>query len=131
MKELYDHTAKFFTDGLTCPYCKKVAVWCNNKERYGKQYGDSYMCYWCKDCDSYVGCHQNSKKPLGSMANKELRQLRIQCHSLIDNLWKNGKMSRKEMYRMLSDKFGRTVHIGWSREEECREIISKLTPSVT
>jgi len=116
---------------MNCPYCKKEAPWVENKAKYGRNFGKSYMCYYCKDCDAYVGCHQNTKVALGSMANAELRALRMQCHALIDPLWKDGKMTRKEMYRMLNEKFGRTIHIGWSREEECREIISKLAPSVT
>lgn len=53
------------------------------------------MCYWCKDCDTYVGCHQNSRKPLGSIGNAELRKLRIQVYSIIDVRWKSGEMTRK------------------------------------
>ncbi len=131
MKALYEHSANFWKDGLTCPYCKKNAKWCENKEKYGRNFGKSYMCYWCKDCDSYVGCHENTRRPLGSMANKELRQLRMKCHDLIDKFWKEGNMNRKEMYRMLNEKFGRTVHIGWSNEEECREIIKEFTPPLS
>lgn len=127
MKEFFDHSSKFFTDGLTCPYCKNAARWCSNEERYGRRYGQSYMCYWCKDCDAYVGCHQNSKKPLGSMANAELRKLRILAHAVIDPLWRSGKMDRRQMYRMLSEKLGRTVHIGWSDEKDCKEIIEKFS----
>lgn len=113
---------------MECPYCGKEAPWVENKEKYGRNFGKSYMCYWCKDCDAYVGCHQNSQQPLGTMANAELRRLRMKAHEVVDTLWKSGKMSRKEMYRLLSEKMGKTVHIGWSNEEECKDIISKFTP---
>ena len=50
---------------MICPYCNKEAKWCENKVIYGKNYGKSYMCYYCKDCDAYVGCHNNTKFPNG------------------------------------------------------------------
>lgn len=112
---------------MECPYCKKQARWCENKERYGKNYGKSYMCYWCKDCDSYVGCHNNSKRPLGTMANKELREWRIKTHSVIDPLWKDGEYSRAQVYTKLNVAFGKEIHVGESDIELCKEIIKKLT----
>ena len=111
---------------LYCPYCKKPAVWCNNREVYGKQYGKSYMCYWCKDCDAYVGTHQNSKQPLGTMANKDLRTMRRKAHAHVDPLWKEGKMSRGEMYSSLQRIFGYEVHIGASDIATCKKIL-KIT----
>ena len=107
---------------MKCPYCKKEAIWCENKEIYGRNYGKSYMCYLCKDCDAYVGTHNNSKKPLGTMANTELRSFRVLAHSKIDPLWKNGDMSRKDVYKMLKDKFGKEIHIGESDIETCKLI---------
>lgn len=111
---------------MICPYCKKEARWCENKERYGKNYGKSYMCYWCKDCDSYVGCHENTKRPLGTMANAELREWRMKTHAAIDPLWKEGKMTRKQVYSFLSQSLGREIHVGESDIEMCQKIISTI-----
>lgn len=108
---------------MICPYCHKEARWCENKERYGKNYGASYMCYWCKDCDAYVGCHKNSRKPLGTMANKELREWRIKAHGAVDWLWKSGKMPRWKLYMDMAKRYGRDVHIGESDIEMCKTII--------
>ena len=99
---------------MTCPYCGKKAQWCENKIIYGRNYGKSYMCYYCADCDAYVGCHQNTQIPLGTMANKELRGLRIKAHNLIDPLWKSGKMKRGDVYKALV-KMG-IKHISWANE---------------
>ena len=109
-----------------CPYCKKEAKWCENKEIYGKNYGKSYMCYYCKPCNAYVGCHQNSREPLGSMANRETRDLRKQCHRLFDPLWKEKKMSRKEAYDYLLKNTG-VKHIAWSNESDCLKVIKLLS----
>lgn len=108
---------------MVCPYCNKEAVWCSNDNIYGRQYGKSYMCYLCKDCNAYVGCHQNTRKPLGSMANEELRRWRKIVHGFIDPIWKSGKLKRKQVYDELSRKLGRQIHVGESNIEQCKEII--------
>src|SRR3990167_1966788 len=102
---------------MKCPYCGKNAQYAPNEEFYGKRYGKSYMAYFCKPCNAYVGTHENSTRPLGTMANKELRDKRIETHTLFDPLWKLGSMSRKEAYNMLSKRLGRSVHIAQSNLE--------------
>lgn len=109
---------------MNCPYCNKEALWVSNEKIYGKRYGKSYMAYLCKECDAYVGCHNNTNKPLGTMANKELRELRMKAHGSVDWLWKSGKMPRWKMYKLLEEKFGKPIHIGESNEETCKKIIS-------
>jgi len=108
---------------MICPYCKKEAVWCENKEIYGRNYGKSFMCYLCKNCDAYVGCHQNTKKPLGTLANKELREWRKKTHAVLDPLWKLGRYTRKKVYRMISEKMGKDIHIGESDIKTCKKVI--------
>ena len=111
---------------MICPYCSKPAKYGPNEEYYGSRYGRSYMCYYCKECDAYVGTHNNTKKPLGTMANKELRQWRIKTHGVFDLLWKNGKFKRQEAYEMLDKHFGKEVHIGEADIEMCKKIIDYL-----
>lgn len=115
---------------MICPYCNKEAVWCENKEIYGRNYGKSYMCYLCKDCDAYVGCHQNTKKPLGTIANKELRRWRMKAHEHLDRLWKDKIFTRKQVYQMLKEIFHREIHVGESDIKTCQEIIRKLQKPV-
>lgn len=61
---------------MECNYCGRDAEWVENKEIYGRNYGNSYMTWLCRHCDAYVGCHHNTKKPLGRMSNKEERELK-------------------------------------------------------
>ena len=109
---------------VICPKCNKEAPWVENKEKYGRNFGKSFMCYFCKPCGTYVGCHENTRRPLGTMADKELMQLRMKAHATIDPLWKDGKMKRKEVYKLLKEKFGREIHIGESDIETCKKIIN-------
>lgn len=108
---------------MTCPYCGQIAHWVDNKAVYGRNFGRSYMMYLCKPCDAYVGCHKNSKTPLGTLANAELRYFRKLAHSKFDVMWNTGRMTRSKAYRFLKKYFGREIHIGEADIETCREII--------
>lgn len=109
---------------MICPYCKKEANYGPNEEWYnGKRYGKSYMCYYCKPCDAYVGTHNNTTKPLGTMANRELRQMRMKVHNKIDPLWKEKGWKRGEVYFEISSRLGYTYHTGESDIETCKKIL--------
>ena len=115
---------------MICQYCGKEAIWCENKEIYGKNFGKSYMCYYCKDCDAYVGCHNNTKKPLGTLANKELRQWRIKTHQKIDGYWKANICTRARIYKLLEQIFKKEVHVGSSDIEMCQAIIKATSDTI-
>lgn len=124
MNEVWPQYAKPNTASVVCPYCNNPARFVDNAEIYGKRYGTSYMAYWCKPCDARVGVHENDPaRPLGTMANAELRQWRQKAHAAIDPIWKDGWMRRKKVYQCLSDAFGYEVHIGESDSAQCQVII--------
>ena len=112
---------------MICPYCGDYAKWCSSEEIYGRRYGKSYMCYYCKKCDAYVGCHNNSKKALGTLANVGLREWRKKAHKRFDPLWRRGKNKqnrRSKAYIWLSEQLGvPSVHIGEANTETCQKII--------
>jgi len=115
---------------MNCPYCNKPAEWVANKEVYGKNYGKSYMIWLCKPCDAYVGCHNNTNKPLGTIANRELRQWRRTAkeewiNSKLDGNWKNKKL-RSKGYQWLGDLFGKEFHFGESTIEDCKKVLEYL-----
>jgi len=108
---------------MICPYCNQPAKYGPNEEFYGKRYGRSYMCYYCKPCDAYVGTHNNTTEPLGTMANRELRQWRMKAHDAFDPFWRKWGMKRNEAYEMLNTAFGKDIHIGSADIETCQKII--------
>lgn len=108
---------------MFCPYDGTPAEWVNNSRIYGKSYGKSYMCWLCPTCGAYVGCHNNTRKPLGTMANRELRNWRMHAHSHIDPIWKDGALPRGVVYAILHEQFGRPIHIGEADIETCKKII--------
>ena len=109
---------------MICPYCNKQSYYGENKIIYWRNYGASYMCYYCKDCNSYVWTHKNTKRPLWTMADKELRELRIKTHEIFDKLWKNNTMTRPQAYRKLKKYFRKEVHIWESDILMCNRIIN-------
>jgi len=111
---------------MNCPYCDQPAKYAPNEEFYGKRYGKSYMCYFCKPCGAYVGTHNNTERALGTMANQELRNWRKKAHTMFDPLWRDGKMTRKEAYRWLKEKTGKWIHMGESDIETCKLVIEKI-----
>ncbi len=109
---------------MKCPYCGEPAQWVPNEVIYGRRYGRSYMAWYCRKDNAYVGCHNNTKTPLGTMANKELRQWRVKAHAHIDPLWKSGRITRKKLYKRLNGYFGREVHIGEADIRLCKAIVA-------
>lgn len=109
---------------VICPYCESEAEFISNEVVYGKPFGDSWMIYLCRNCEAYVGTHFNDpRKPLGTLAKRDLRRMRIKAHEHIDHLWRSGRYRRSTVYQALNYVFGREIHIGESDIETCRKIL--------
>ncbi|TLG71393.1 zinc-finger-containing protein [Culicoidibacter larvae] len=113
---------------LICPYCGSEAKLLSSKEFYGTDYGTNV--YSCPDCDAYVGTHGRGGRPLGTLANQQLRILRRKCHKEFDKLWqKRGGWTRGGAYQWLADTMGLTAeeaHIGMFSVEQCQLLLAKL-----
>lgn len=122
---------------VICPYCGKPAVFVDSAEVYhGRSYG---MIWLCRDCQAWVGVHRGGKKPLGRLANKTLRTLKMQAHAAFDPLWKDGLIDRLTLpkgveqmkdrnraYLWLAFELGvapAQCHIGMFDEDRCRQVI--------
>lgn len=85
-----------------------------------------FVCSRYPTCDSYVGVHKKSRKPLGTLANKELRGKRIQAHMVFNRFWE-GRMRRWQAYKWMQARLGlssRQAHIATFSEYMCDELIS-------
>lgn len=122
---------------MNCPYCHRPAQFLTSLEYYGRDFGSNV--YACIPCGASVGTHRRSKRPLGTMANAELRGLRKQAHHLFDPLWRNKLMGRKAAYKILRKMMGLSkeqAHIGMFNKGQCLvliEILSRYwgTPNTT
>lgn len=108
---------------IKCPYCGKQAEFVDSIEIYGTSYG---MAYWCRDCDAYVGCHKGTDKPLGRLANAELRKWKMRAHAAFDLLWKGRFMRRWQAYAWLASELdipSEKCHIGMMDIHMCQKVI--------
>lgn len=81
------------------------------------------MFWLCKPCNAYVGCHQNTKRPLGTITNAETSEWRKKVHAKIDPLWQEGHYSRGELYAKISKEIGKKYHTGEASIETCKQIL--------
>ena len=101
---------------IYCCNCNKdVNVILTNGEEVYPHRKDLYKLnfYKCIHCSNFVGCHKSYSKvpkPLGVIASKEIKEKRIIIHNIIDPLFLSGKINRKELYKIISDRLGYTYH---------------------
>ncbi len=116
---------------IICPYCNGKVIYTSNATIYGREYGNG-RCYRCMKCDAYVGVHNRTNIPLGRLANRELRELKKECHALFDPVWKQNKnIKREHAYGRLANVLNIPInecHFGWFDKEmllKAKEILTK------
>lgn len=110
---------------VICPYCGERAEFVDSKIVYGKSYGKIYL---CRKCFAYVGVHKGTDKPLGRLANAELRYWKKAAHAAFDPIWKYGRFRgyRNAAYGWLAGRMGLSVeetHIGMFDVAQCKKAI--------
>lgn len=112
---------------MKCPYCGGGASLSDSSIIYGgRSYGAVYLCENYPECDTYVGVHKGTKRPMGTLANAELRKLRKEAHGAMDWWWKHVKLTKAECYAKLANILHvplKEAHIGMLNEAECKKVI--------
>ena len=111
---------------VICDYCGKPAQFVDSALVYhGHSYG---RVYYCPDCQAWVGVHKGTDRPLGRLADAELRRWKRIAHMNFDRIWRNNRrMSRKKAYEWLSSQMGlpaEETHIGMFDVGRCKEVIA-------
>jgi len=112
---------------MRCDYCGEPAKLVTGKEIYPHR-KDLYSkkIYSCSDCGAYVGCHDGTEKPLGRLANKQLRYWKMRSHAAFDPKWRTKHMTRGAAYRWLAKKLGihwKACHIGMFDVDMCKRVV--------
>lgn len=123
---------------VICPYCHGNATFLPSSEAlyHGRDYGPAYACF--KDA-AWVGCHPHSERPLGRLANAELRGWKMKAHAAFDPVWiarwhtkhaldarYSKPMARGGRYRALAELLGiprEQAHIGMFSVELCQRTV--------
>ena len=112
---------------VRCPYCGDTAGLVGGDRIYPHRPDLHAKRFWlCSPCAAYVGCHPGTDKPLGRLADDELRRAKMAAHGMFDDLWKSGEMRRSEAYAWLANEMGiepRDCHIGMMDVAQCRAVV--------
>lgn len=120
---------------------KTINLWCVNcsadvraslvrgEKLYPHRSDLSRLPFWeCPKCLNTVGTHYKSSeplKPLGVIATKEMKTMRVDIHNLIDPIWKSGVMTRTQVYGFISRRLGHDYHTGELRTvAEARKVLA-------
>ena len=113
-----------------CPYCGAEAkirpASVVYKENTLHSDGFLFVCDRYPKCDAYVGAHKESRKPMGTLANGDLRNKRIQAHKVFDRMWQSGLMTKWEAYKWMQATFclnESQAHIAMFSEYMCDRLI--------
>jgi len=109
---------------VICQYCQQEAVFMTTEQFYGRDYGTNM--WVCRPCNAYVGTHKRTDVPLGTLANKELREWRKKAHAVVDPLWRGRRKSRTQVYSWIQHVMKMTkeeAHIGMMDVEDCKRLI--------
>lgn len=67
---------------MRCPYCGSPVI-LRSADGIYRENANGTMLYVCKRypvCDAYVRTHPGTSRPVGTLANRELRSLRREAH---------------------------------------------------
>ena len=111
---------------VICPYCGAQAILRPGSYLFNDvSIEQLYVCTKYPVCDSYVAAHPD-KRPMGLLADAELRMKRREAHHAFDELWKQGIFTRSVAYKWMSDLFyikGQEAHIGKLDIDRCERLI--------
>ena len=107
-----------------CDYCGKAARYVDSDIVYGRSYG---MIWYCPTCRAWVGCHRGTDRPMGRLANAELRLWKRSAHAAFDPLWRGkSAYTRRAAYAWLAQEMGLPIeeaHIGLFDVDQCKQVI--------
>jgi hypothetical protein len=116
---------------VICQYCGAAAAFRPTSSHvYSKDFGPIWHCV---PCAAWVGCHPDGR-PLGTLANANLRKIRVAAHNafnpLIERKIAREKCSKTKAknaaYAWLSKQLGiprEQCHIGMFNEEQCSSVM--------
>lgn len=116
---------------INCPYCGSPALCRPASIVHGSSVLEKgrylYICSHWPECDSYVAAHKKDKRPMGNLANKELRHKRMLAHRALEELQQARHMEKWAVYLWLQGHLNlneEQAHIGLFSEQMCEQVIS-------
>lgn len=120
-----------------CPYCGGDAVlvtgWTISQDLSNRKY------WYCAGDNAYIGAHAKTERPLGTMADPDLREARRAAHVEFDEIWQEKALretlepfhARGKGYRWLAEQMQIPVseaNISTMGLEQCAIVIRICRP---
>lgn len=111
----------------SCPVCNTYAMLVGGEEIYPHRPDLHHKKFWaCLMHDAYVGCHPDSTRPLGRLADAATRRLKVNAHAAFDPIWKSKELTRSRAYHWLADQLGippQECHMGSLSDDHLRRVV--------
>lgn len=127
---IHSHKNKKSMQVPICPYCGKRSILRPAEYVYGAATISTgsllYVCSGYPECKAYVGVHEGTKNPKGTLADSELRNKRIRAHRALNGIVSAGCMSKDGVYTWLSGRLNipyEETHIGYFSDYLCEQTI--------
>ena len=128
---------------VICDYCDRPAKLVTGNVIYPHRTDLFSKKFWqCEPCGAYVGCHPadtkhqrgdgDGAKPMGRLANAELRRAKQAAHAAFDPLWLSSadrRGARAKAYAWLAEAIGiskANCHIGMFDVDRCKAVVSAV-----
>jgi hypothetical protein len=112
---------------MKCPYCNHDAELVTGAVIYPRlPWLHEKLFYSCLPCNAYVGCYDGTVRPLGRLANAELRAAKMAAHAAFDPIWKSRQLTRTAAYRWLARELRIEItdcHIGMFDVDTCKQVV--------
>lgn len=119
-----------------CPNCGAAVHLVSNAEIYGREYGDWPYAYLCETKCSYVGLHPQTDLPLGTLADRDVREARKKAKAVFFQVKARTGWSRNECYGWLASEMclpKSETHFGFfdaqfcaNAQAHCEAFLAKL-----
>lgn len=91
-----------------------------------------FLYFWqCPHCKNFVGTHKTKQRwqePLGCIATQAMKDARRKLHCILDPLWKNKLFTRKDLYKIISEKLGYEYHTANTKSlDEIKKVETIIT----
>ena len=112
---------------LSCDYCDLPCELVSGLTIYPSRPDLAGKAFWrCVPCEAWVGCHPGTHKPLGRLADFDLRRAKQDAHAAFDPYWRKHFQHRSTGYSWLATQLGiasKDCHIGMFDVATCRKVV--------
>ena len=103
--------------------CGNRANYIDSKEIFKRPRG---MIYYCSKCGAYVGVHEGTNIPMGTLVDKETKKKRIAAHEALKRRFGNDTHAAYKWMRKVMKLSAEEAHIGKFNKQQCEMLLAYI-----